>query len=244
MWPGKPAWGKAPGQAASLFLARRTGCRMGTSLPKEKGKYLYLVFSGSVKQCWVLPTNRPRQEPLLFITPGSNLCRDELSIGTVDPAPQGTTTGSGSGRNRGKGYASKFLFSLPVMKYVFCDACATQPPHHPGCPFPRPPRGRELPKEARQRRSWGSRRSHGACERCAHCYKLMDIGFKRTQVVVIDLAVSWEPGKSSANGWAAEQKELFRLHVAKKHLSAWETQPVGYHAVAHSGYLWSQFNFP
>lgn len=74
-------------------------------------------------------------------------------------------------------------------------------------------------------------------ERCAHCYKLMDIGFKRTQVVVIDLAVSWEPGKSSANGWAAEQKELFRLHVAKKHLSAWETQPVGYHAVAHSGYL-------
>lgn len=80
-------------------------------------------------------------------------------------------------------------------------------------------------------------------ERCAHCYKLMEIGFKRTQVVAIDLAVSWEPGKSRANGWAAEQKELFRLHVAKKHLSAWETQPVGYHAVAHSGYLWSQFNF-
>ena len=78
-------------------------------------------------------------------------------------------------------------------------------------------------------------------ERCAHCCILMEIGLKRTQVVAIDLAVSWELMKTRANGWAAEQEELFRLHIAKEHLSAWETWP--HHAVAHNRYLLFQFNF-
>lgn len=49
--------------------------------------------------------------------------------------------------------------------------------------------------------------------------------------------------KSRANTWAAEQEELFRLHVAKEHRSAWETWPVDYHAVARGGFSLSQFNF-
>lgn len=89
------------------------GLGAGWGLPSQRRRANICIWS-LVAQCWVPPTNRPRQEPLLFITPGSNLCRDELSIGTVDPAPQGTTTGSASGRNCGRGYASKFLFSLPA----------------------------------------------------------------------------------------------------------------------------------
>lgn len=81
-------------------------------------------------------------------------------------------------------------------------------------------------------------------ERRAHCCSLMEIGLKRMRAAAIDLMVRWEPMKSRANGWAAEQGELFRLHHAKEHLSAWETRPVDYHAVAHSRYSLSQFNFP
>lgn len=215
---------------------------MGTSLPSEEDNYLYLVSSGSVKQSIGL------HQFLQQILQGKNdsyLCRDELSIGTAEPAPWSTTTSFVAGRGHERGYASKFFFGLPATKYVLCDACASSASASPWLPVSQTsPRERAAQKGSCSAAVGAARGPMVlVSERRAHCYKIMEIGLKRTRVAAIDLAVRWEPMKSRANGWAAEQKKLFRLHVAKEHLSAWETWPVDYHAVAHSGYLLSQFNF-
>lgn len=74
--------------------------------------------------------------------------------------------------------------------------------HLPGCQFPSPSRGTELPKEALQPWDLGSCRF-----RFCQTWALLSAdgnSLKRTYVVAIDLAVSWQPVKSRAKGWAAE----------------------------------------
>lgn len=167
-----------------LFLARGIWCGTGTSLPREEGKYLYLIFSGSVKQNstseWSsVPTelhfhsvklisnsssSKSSKGRKTLIVPGSSLCRDELSIGTAEhhwvPPPALSPTGPWKGL-----HFQVFLQSSSFQRQsMFCVIpVPAQPSHHPGCRFPRPLRGRELPKGALQHCRWGSRRSHSAC---------------------------------------------------------------------------------
>lgn len=148
--------GQSAGKAQPHFLARGIGCGMVTSLPREWDKIRSSVSETEIWSPPVPPANPPKQEPLLFIVPSCSLCRYEPSSGTqqswhnkVLPLPLSVEGVMLSGFSS---FSSQWLNLFCVMLMAAL--------HLPGCQFPRPSQGRELPKEGLQPWGSGSWRSH------------------------------------------------------------------------------------